>query len=58
MGVLPLMKKEPIRATYHLDAEEVVERTEVLQGELSAEAVGELSKKSISACRQDDVVNI
>ena len=58
MGVLPLMKEEACRTTRHLDAEEVVERTQVLKGELGTKAVSELSKKVGGACCQDDVVDI
>jgi hypothetical protein len=38
--------------------EEVVERAEVLDGELSAKTISELSKKSITTGCQNDVVNI
>src|SRR3954465_14571323 len=58
MRILPLMKEKPVSAPDDLHAEEVVERAKILQSELCTKAVGELSKKSISACRQDDVVNI
>jgi hypothetical protein len=56
--VLALMEKEPVRSAHHLKAEEVVKRAEVLEGELSAKTISELSKKSVAAGCQDDVVNI
>jgi hypothetical protein len=52
------MEKEPVRLAQYLKAEEVVKWDEVLDGELSAETISELSKKSIVAGCQDDVVNI
>jgi hypothetical protein len=52
------MEKEPVRSAYDLKAEEVVKRAEVLDGELSAKTISELSKKSIAAGCEDDVVNI
>ena len=58
VSVLPLMKKEPIGAPYDLDAKEVVERTEVLESELSAKTVSKLSKKTIRAGGQDDVIDV
>src|SRR4051812_6294784 len=57
-GVLLLMKKEPVRTPDNLDAEEVVERAEVLQRELSTKTVGEPSKKISGGCRQDDVIDV
>jgi hypothetical protein len=56
--VLVLMEKEPVRSAHHLKAEEVVKWAEVLDGELSVKTISELSKKSIAAGCQDDVVNI
>ena len=58
MSVLPLMKKETIRTTHHLNTEEVVQRTQVLDGKLSTETISKLAKELRSACCQDDVVNI
>ena len=52
------MKKEPIGASYHLNAEEVVQRAEVLNGELSAEASSMLAKELGRGSRQDDVVDV
>jgi hypothetical protein len=52
------MAKEPVRSAHYLKAEEVVKRAKVLDGELSAKTISELSKKSIIASCQDDVVNI
>jgi hypothetical protein len=58
MSILALVKKEPIRSTDHLETEKVMERPQVLDGELSAKAISKPSKKIGSAGRQDDVVNI
>jgi hypothetical protein len=49
MSVLPLMKKEPVSSTYHLKAEEVMKRSEILESKLSTKTVNELSKESIAA---------
>jgi hypothetical protein len=58
VGILPLMEEEPVRTSDNLDAEEVVKRAKILQRELSAKAVGELSKKTSGGGRQDDVVDV
>ena len=58
MSVLPLMKKEAIRTAHHLDTEEVVQRAQVLYGELSAKTSHELTEETSRTCRQDDVVDI
>ena len=58
MSVLPLMKEEAIRTAHHLDTEEVVQRTQVLDGELSAKTSRELTEETSRTCRQDDVVDI
>ena len=58
MSVLPLMKKESIRTTHHLNTEEVVQRTQVLNSKLSTETISKPAKELKSACCQDDVVNI
>jgi hypothetical protein len=52
------MKKELICSTHYLKAEEVVKQAEVLDGELSAKTISELSKKSFVAGCHDDVVDI
>ena len=52
------MKEESIGATLHFNAEEVVERTQVLEGELGVKAICEILKKSRGGCRQDDVVDV
>ena len=46
MSVLPLMKEEAIRMAHHLDTEEVVQRTQVLDGELSAKTSRELTEET------------
>ena len=58
MSVLSLMKEEAIRTTHHLDAEEVVQRTQVLDGELSAKTSRELTEETSRTCHQDDVIDI
>ena len=58
VSVLPLMKEEAIRTAHHLDTEEVVQRTQVLDGELSAKTSRELTEETSRTCRQDDVIDI
>jgi hypothetical protein len=58
LSILMLMEKEPVRSVHYLKAEEVVKRAEVLDVELSAKTINELSKKSIVVGCQDNVVNI
>lgn len=58
MSVLPLMKKEAIRTVHHLNTEEVVQRTQVLDGELSAKTSRDLTEKTSRTCRQDNVIDI
>ena len=58
MCVLPLMKEEVIGATLHFNPEEVVERTQILEGKLGTEASREVLKESRGGCRQDDVVDV
>ena len=52
------MKKEPIGTPYHLDPEEVVQRTKVLHGKLGAEASRELTEKLGRGSSQDDIVDV
>jgi hypothetical protein len=49
MSILALMKKEPVGSTYHLKAEEVMKRSEILESKLSTKTFSELSKESIAA---------
>ena len=58
MSILPLMKKEAIRTSNNLDADEIVQRTQVLNGKLSAKTIGKLSKKNTRASCHDDIVDI
>ena len=58
MSVLPLIKEEAIYSTNNLDPEEIVQRTQVLNGKLSMKTISELLKKSSQACCQDDVVDV
>ena len=58
MSVLSLMKEETIRTTHHLNTEEVVQQTQVLDGKLSTKTISKPAKELRSACCQDDVVNI
>ena len=51
VSILSLMKEEAIRTAHHLDTEEVVQRTQVLDGELSAKTSRELTKESSRTCR-------
>jgi hypothetical protein len=52
------MEKEPVRSAHYLKAEEVVKWAELFDGELSTKTISELSKKSVAAGCQDDVVDI
>ena len=45
MSILLLMKEEAIRTAHHLDSEEVVQRTLVLDGELSAKTSRQLTEE-------------
>ena len=58
ISILPLMEKEAIRTVNNLDAEEVVQRTQVLNGKFSAKTIGKLSKESTRASCHDDIVDI
>jgi hypothetical protein len=58
MSILPLMKKEPIRTPKHLNPEEVVKRSQVLERKLSTKTISKLSKKLSGACCQDDIINV
>jgi hypothetical protein len=58
MGILPLMKKEPVRAPNNLNTEEVVKRAHILDSKLSTKTISELSEKLRSACRQDNIIHI
>jgi hypothetical protein len=58
MSILPLMKKEPIRAANNLNPEEVVKRTHILDSKLSTKTISKLTKKLRSACRQDNIIHV
>ena len=58
MSIFPLMEKEAIQTAHHLNTEEVVQRIQVLDGELSAKTSRELTEETSRTCRQDDVVDI
>ena len=58
MHVLMLMKEEAVKTPKHLDAKEVVQQPQVLQGELSAETSYKLSKKLSRGGHEDDVVDV
>ena len=58
MSVLPLMKEEAIWMAHHLDTEEVVQRAQVVDGELSAKTSRELTEETSRTCRQDDAIDI
>ena len=58
VGVLLLVQKEASSPAHDLDAEEVVESPQILEGELSAEASCDLLKERWRGCSQDDVIDI
>ena len=58
MGVTLLLQKEPIWPSNHLNAEEVVEGPQVLQGKLIAKTSNKPLDKRDSGSRQDDVVDV
>jgi hypothetical protein len=58
MSILPLMKEEPICTTDHLNPEEVVKGSQVLESKLSVKTISELSKQLRGAGRQNDIMDI
>ena len=58
VGVLPLMDEEPVRSAYNLETEELMERAEILDGELSTKTIGDPAKEVHGARCQDDVVDV
>jgi hypothetical protein len=58
MTILLLMKEEPIRTPNHLNPEEVVKGSQVLETKLSTKMISELSKYLRGACCQDDIINV
>lgn len=58
VGILQLMQEEASGPANNLDAEEVVESPQVLEGELGAEASCDLLKQRWRGRSQDDVVDI
>ena len=58
VGVLLLVQKEASSPAHYLDAEEVVESPQVLEGELGTKARCDLLKKRWRGCSQDDVVDV
>jgi hypothetical protein len=58
MGVLLLVKKEAIRSVHNLNAEEVVQGSQVLERELGMKTVGGLLQEHWCASREDDVFDV
>ena len=58
VGVLLLVQEEASSPAHYLDAEEVVESPQVLEGELGAEASCDLLKERWRGGSQDDVVDV
>src|SRR4051794_28694320 len=58
VGILALMKEEAVGATYDLDAEEVVQGPQILEGKLSAKKLGDLSQEVRGAGRQYNVIDV
>ena len=58
MSVLLLVQKEPIGTANDLNAKEVVQRSQILEGKLVTKTSRELLKKPRRGCRQDNVVHI
>jgi hypothetical protein len=58
MSILPLMKKEPVRAANNLNTKEVVKRAHILDSKLSTKTISKLAKKLRSACRQDNIIHV
>ena len=58
MGVALLVQEEPIWPSNYLNAKEVVQGPQVLEGKLIAKTSNEPLKELGSGCRQDDVVDI
>jgi hypothetical protein len=58
MRILLLMKKEAVGSPNNLDAKEVMESTQILDGKLVTQPVSDLLKKSCGGGRQDDVVDV
>ena len=58
MSVLLLAQKDPVGTVNNLNAKEVVQRSQVLEGKLVTETGRELLKKPRRGCRQDNVVHI
>ena len=58
IGVLLLVQEEDSGPAYNLDAKEVVESPQILEGELSAEASCDLLKERWQGCSEDDVIDV
>ena len=57
MGIALLMQEEPIWPSNHLNAKEIMQRTQILQGKLIAKTSGKPLEECDSGSRQDDVVD-
>ena len=58
MGVALLVQEEPIWPLNHLNAKEVMQGTQVLQGKLITKTSSEPLEECDSGCRQNDVVDV
>jgi hypothetical protein len=58
MSILLLMQKEAVGPTDHLNAEEVVQRPQVLEGELITKTSRHSLKELGGGGREDDVVDV
>mgnify|MGYP005848712265 FL=1 len=58
MGVALLMQEEPVWPLNHLNAKEVMQGTQVLQGKLIAKTSSEPLEERDSGCRQNDVIDV
>ena len=58
VGVLLLMQKETVSPADHLDAEKVVQRPQVLEGELITKTSSQPLKEIGSGRREDDVIGV
>jgi hypothetical protein len=56
MSILALMKEEPTRTPYYLNAEEVVKGSQVLESKLNLKTISELPNQLRGAARQDDIM--
>jgi methyl coenzyme M reductase subunit C-like uncharacterized protein (methanogenesis marker protein 7) len=58
MSILPLMKEETIRTPNHLNAKEIVERSQVLERKLIPKTISKLPYQLRGVGCQDNVIGI